>query len=57
VLRSGPGARIEVLVPGLSDEQALRHVRNAFAWLAERGVQVMVQRERQGGRRHQPSAA
>jgi len=57
VLRSGPGASIEVLVPGLSDEQALQHVRNAFAWLSERGVQVMVQRERQGGRRHQPSAA
>jgi hypothetical protein len=57
VLRSGPGASIEVLVPGLSDDQALQHVRNAFAWLSERGVQVMVQRDRHVGIRHQPSAA
>lgn len=57
VLRAGPGASIEVLVPDLSDEQALQHARNAFAWLAERGVQVIVQRERQGGSRHQPNAA
>ena len=57
VLRSGPGASIEVLVPGLSDDQALQHVRNAFAWLSGRGVQVMVQRDRHVGIRHQPSAA
>lgn len=57
VLRSGPGAGIEVLVPGLSDDQALQHVRNAFAWLSQRGVQVMVQRDRHVGIRHQPSAA
>lgn len=49
VLRSGPGARIEVMVPAPAEEQALQHVRNAFSWLARRGVQVVVQRERQGG--------
>jgi acyl carrier protein len=57
VLRSGPGARIEVLVPAPADQQALQHVRNALGWLADRGVQVLVQRERQGATRYHPSAA
>ncbi len=48
VLRGGPGARIEVLVPGPAEDRALQHVRHTFAWLADRGVQVLVQRERQG---------
>jgi acyl carrier protein len=57
VLRCGPGTRIDVLVSGAAEERALQHVREALAWLADRGVQVMVQRERHGGGRHQPSAA
>jgi acyl carrier protein len=56
VLRSGPGARIEVMVPAPAEEQALQHVRNAFSWLASRGVQVLVQRERQGGASCQSAA-
>jgi hypothetical protein len=57
VLRSGPGARIEVLVPPPAEELALRRVRQTFGWLADRGVQVMVQRDRQAGGGRQPSAA
>lgn len=49
VLRSGPGARIEIMVPAAAEDQALQHVRNAFSWLADRGVEVLAQRERQGG--------
>src|SRR5262249_10069831 len=56
VLRSGPGARIEVLVPGPAEDLALRRVRETFGWLADRGVQVLVQRERHPSTRHQPSA-
>jgi acyl carrier protein len=57
VLSGGPGARIEVIVGAPAEEQALRYVRATFAWLADRGVQVMVQRERQHGGRHHSSAA
>jgi acyl carrier protein len=57
VLRSGPDARIEVTVPAPADEQAVRHVRNAFAWLADRGVEVAIQRERQGAAGRRQSAA
>lgn len=57
VLRSGPGTRMEVLVAGPAQEQALRHVWNTFAWLGDRGVQVLVQRERHGTRLHHSSAA
>ena len=54
VLRSGPGARIEVLVAAPAEELALRRVRETFGWLADRGVQVLVQRERHlsGGNQH-----
>jgi acyl carrier protein len=57
VLRSGPGARIEVLVPSPAEDLALRRVRETFGWLADRGVQVLVQRDRQVGGGRQPSAA
>lgn len=57
VLSCGPGAHMEVLVGGPAEDQALQHVRNAFAWLADRGVQVMVHRDRHGGHRHHSSAA
>jgi acyl carrier protein len=56
VLRSGPGARIEVMVPAPARDDAIRHVRDAFSWLAQRGVQVVVQRERQGGASCQSAA-
>jgi acyl carrier protein len=57
VLHGGPGAQIEVFVPAPAEDQALQHVRDAFAWLADHGVHVLVQRERQGGSRQQWSAA
>ena len=57
VLRTGPGARIEVLVAPPAEELALRRVRETFGWLADRGVQVLVQRDRQAGGGRQPSAA
>jgi hypothetical protein len=36
---------------------ALRRVRETFGWLADRGVQVLVQRERHASGGRQPSAA
>ncbi len=57
VLRSGPGARIEVVIPAPAEEEALQHVRDAFSWLADRGVEVMVQRERQSTSHHHFTAA
>jgi hypothetical protein len=56
-LRSGPGTRIEVVVSAPAEARAVADVRHAFAWLADHGVQVLVQRERQGGGRRQPHAA
>jgi acyl carrier protein len=57
VLRSGPGARIEIMVPAPpAEDQALQHVRNVFSWLADRGVEVLVRRERQGGASCQSAA-
>jgi len=57
VLHGGPGARIEVLLPGRAEEKALQHVRDTLAWLTDRGVQVMVHREREGSHGHHSSAA
>ncbi len=57
VLRSGPGASLEVLVPAPAEELALRRVRETFGWLTNRGVHVLVQRERSLSGGHQPNAA
>ncbi len=56
VLRSGPGACIEVMVAAPVRDDAIRHVRDAFSWLADRGVRVIVQRDRQGGASCQSAA-
>lgn len=42
VLRTGPGARLEVTVTGASDEGMVERVRGQFAWLASHGVDVKV---------------
>jgi acyl carrier protein len=42
VLRTGPGARLEVTVTGAADEGAIERVRGQFAWLAQHGVEVKV---------------
>jgi acyl carrier protein len=46
-LRIGPGARLELTVPGTSDDSVLTRVRRQFAWLGKRGVQVSVRRDLQ----------
>jgi len=44
-LRAGRGARLEVTVPAATTDAGVDWVRDQFAWLAERGVQVSVGRE------------
>ena len=41
-LRAGPGARLQVTVAPIADAASLARVRDAFAWLGARGVQVTV---------------
>jgi hypothetical protein len=41
---AGPGARLEVTVPAAVDEVAFASVRQRFAWLSDRGVDVEVSR-------------
>jgi hypothetical protein len=40
--RGGPGTRLEVTVPGATDEAGLEAVRMLFAWLNRKGVEVVV---------------
>lgn len=42
VLRTGPGARLEVTVTGASDDGVLDRVRSQFAWLSSHGIEVLV---------------
>jgi acyl carrier protein len=58
VLRTGPGARLEVTVTGASDDGAIERVRGQFAWLAQHGVEVQVNGASEPGRhRPHPNAA
>src|SRR5262249_40550621 len=41
-LRAGPGARLQVAVAPGADAASLARVRDAFAWLGTRGVQVTI---------------
>jgi len=41
-LRAGPGARLQVTVAPANDAASQARVRDAFAWLAARGVQVTI---------------
>ena len=45
-LRAGPGARLEMEVPAGTDDAGLAATRDRFAWLAGRGVEVSVRRDR-----------
>ena len=42
--RSGPGTRLEVVVPGNTNAAGLAAVETLFAWLAQKGITVSVQR-------------
>ena len=55
-LRAGPGGRLQVTVAPGNDAASLARVRDAFAWLGPRGVQVTVTADDQP-RRRPPLAA
>jgi len=40
--RGGPGTRLEVTVPGGASDERLAAVRSLFAWLATKGIDVIV---------------
>ena len=54
-LTSGPGTRLELTVPAKLSDLVVTRLQQQFAWLGDRGVSVLVLREAQHGRRHQPS--
>jgi len=56
VLRAGPGGGIEILVNDAVDAATRSRVQGAFAWIADRGVEIIVRGARDDRRRH-PSAA
>ncbi len=55
-LRGGPGSRLDVSVAVDSSDAALEEVRERFAWLSERGVQVSIRRGARSAA-HYPEAA
>jgi hypothetical protein len=40
--RAGPGARLEVLIPGPASTTRLEAVKTLFAWLGAKGIDVSV---------------
>ena len=54
-LTAGPGTRLELTVPAKLSDLVVTRLQQQFAWLGDRGVSVLVRREAQHGRRHQPS--
>ena len=56
-LRGGPGSRLDVSVAVDSSDAALEGVRERFAWLAERGVQVSIRRGDRSAARYPDAAA
>jgi acyl carrier protein len=48
-LRAGPGARLEMSVPTSVSDDRLARLRDQFAWLSRRGVQVSVRRDHHMG--------
>ena len=45
--RAGPGARLDVIVPKGTSADDLGAVDSLFAWLREKGIEVVVRREEQ----------
>jgi hypothetical protein len=43
--RAGPGARLEVVLPASATPDGLAAVENMFAWLREKGVDLVVRRD------------
>ena len=53
-LTSGPGTRLELTVPAKLSDLVVTRLQQQFAWLGDRGVSVLVQREAQHGRQSRP---
>ena len=45
--RAGPGACLEVVVPKNTSTDSLAAVDSLFAWLREKGIEVVVRRDEQ----------
>jgi acyl carrier protein len=45
-LRAGPGAQLQLTLPAHCDDAAVHKVRDRFAWLGEREIEVRVSRAR-----------
>ena len=56
-LRSGPGSRLDVRVGRDAGDVELSEIRDRFAWLAERGVQVSIHRGAELATRYPDAAA
>jgi acyl carrier protein len=56
-LRGGPGSYLEVRVPPQTGTTGLAELRERFAWLAARGIEVHVQRGLPAGQRYPDAAA
>lgn len=53
-ITAGPGARLELTVPAKLSDLVLTRLQQQFAWLGDRGVSVLVQRESAPGRHSRP---
>jgi acyl carrier protein len=49
-LRAGPGAELHLTLPATSDDATVHHVRERFAWLLARQIEVRVSRARTAAR-------
>jgi hypothetical protein len=53
-LTAGPGTRLELTVPAKLSDLVVTRLQQQFAWLGDRGVSVLVQREAHQGRQSRP---
>jgi len=53
-ITAGPGTRLELTVPAKLSDLVVTRLQQQFAWLGDRGVSVLVQRESAHGRQSRP---
>ena len=53
-ITAGPGTRLELTVPAKLSDLVVTRLEQQFAWLGDRGVSVLVQRESAHGRQSRP---
>jgi acyl carrier protein len=53
-ITAGPGTRLELTVPAKLSDLVVTRLQQQFAWLGDRGVSVLVQRESAHGRSSRP---